>query len=449
MPFVGVHIGVGRRRRRRAAGGARIYPLYPFDIPGIDYPVGRTSTNPLKIPGDGTGGTTAAPAGVSFGSLPRVIITGADVTMEDWDFRGLWVDQTTGTNTTINQCVFDNSGAAAQIKFVVQHKNKLTMRYNDFFGVETPASGTSFVGVVNSGTDGTLGQNAELIFEFNYSEKAPQSHIYWSGGTIRYNHMTGVSYVTGAHGNCVLMTRGNVPSLIAENYFDMLPCPDPVERWSFAVQVTAFDSHDRLSTPGNGNVAGLVVENNLMYGGSRCVQPGDMRYLPMAGVVVRDNWLDTSHANCYGTIYPDYIGATISGNVDALTGAPFTEPPGQVTDLAVATLSSTSVKLIFTAPLNAETYQYSHSPDGVWQLGAGLGEESAWATLAGDGIVSGVTDADTRYWRVVASRAAVGDDNTMRAPASDVAQSKNLRLSESGAVRRLESAATDFRLLEA
>jgi len=395
---LGLGLGLSHLQGRSSGAPSRIYPLYPFQIPGEEYAVGRTSTNPLKNPIDNPiDGTTRI--------NERIIVNTAGVEIRDYDLRGYWVDQTNlGSNTTITQCLVDNSAApaGANVSYAVYHYNDLIFRYNTLSGVDSPNQGTAFVGHYPGSA------TARIVYEYNDSSRAPQFHLTFAGGTVRYNRMLGVGYVNSIpleivdtnkipHGNVIYCGRLNVASQVYENYGSMTPCPDTTRRWSYCFFATSINGPNSL---------GCEVKNNLWIYGSFVLAAGDVRYAPanaMAGINFHDNWCNIDHANCLGYIHPTYQGAVIGTNYNVLTGAPFTPPPGDIGDLSASVLSGTSVQLTFTAAENADSYEYSYNSTGsTW-------DGPTWFALAGNGIVTGVAGADTKYWRVRAKRSGTGN----------------------------------------
>lgn len=90
----------------------RYRPPLPNGVPGIDFAIGRTSTNTLSVAS--IGGTPNLPANCSYDSGVsgiRIGSTLSDFTISDWDFRGInacFYLQNSKT-ITFSQCLFDAS----------------------------------------------------------------------------------------------------------------------------------------------------------------------------------------------------------------------------------------------------------------------------------------------------------------------------------------------------
>jgi hypothetical protein len=174
----------------RLIPGANTTPGHPYQG---DYVVGRTSTQPLKMPG-----VAALPAGVSIDvATRRVHFSSAfnGQTFADWDMRGYRVDFGSGCNgITISQCLFDSAPntPVGLIDLYNHAPQNIVIVNNTFRGLKTAQNPGPLSAWVT-----TASQHYE--FKRNVCIDSPNDHLKVCRGLIEENFFYGGGMSVGSH----------------------------------------------------------------------------------------------------------------------------------------------------------------------------------------------------------------------------------------------------------
>ena len=287
----------------------------PWNVAGVDYPIGVNSDLAFKKPT-----ATNLPKGASLASSDAIYVDGSDVTLDSFDLSNFTVminDSATGI-ITITNCKTSRTGI---IRSTVNAKAKLVVRYCTLDG-GGPASDRNFATIMT-----WCPTTVEYCFIGN---SAQGIHVSGADFTAQYNVLEGFSWEKDNHANAIYVSGSNDPTVsttIAYNtiYSEVTSGP-PNGPIGIGAAIAFFDD--------GGNFYNSQVSNNTVISAS----PGAASYLigyyvygqhSATGGTVSNNYLASvngwngGNSGAFGAFYGGSTGvvqATYTNNIDMANG---------------------------------------------------------------------------------------------------------------------------------
>lgn len=324
----------GQRQYYNAAGLASGHPP-PWNVAGVDYPVGYSTVSPLKDPAAGglPAGCTYNPRGSRAGGAIVVCQRIKNVTLQGWDFslHNCTVldikNDTTGTITLSNNkfvngpnCSITN-GYLATIENSAKADLVFTHNYVDGLAKTYTTSLTAMIGMHISGSL-TVTYNA-----FFHSPGRPLSGSALGAMYFAYNYFEGFVYhSTDSHGE-VMLDLFNGTQLLQTYSFNTVLQPNDVINGSTTTFYLSTGAAGTGSTIVKAQVDHNTVVINKAVSGvpSTAAALAETAYDIYGSVVLNDNYADgTGSYKCFiSTSAPVYRAPPIlTGNISMLTGKP-------------------------------------------------------------------------------------------------------------------------------
>jgi hypothetical protein len=285
------HLEISDQARTLAELATLASPLRNFtpQLPVRDIAIGRTSVNPLKVPG-----IDALPTNWNLNATTRRISanpSGAAL-LEDWDFRGWYVDPSNAVpNLIIRQCLFDDSGLALAGSTIVHlismnvSQSNWTVENNTFSYTNAGTITQNIVTMINSIPQTITVQRN--IFGGVYADA-----VNMVGGTFKHNRYTAVAGRLNRHSDCFSWGRIGTNGLTVEaNIVDMRNLKG--SRCDQNSGVIGSEFFGLCEGP-------LVVKDNIIIGSTNQVQLTDQQAFPNGSAGTAKLWLPASAPSITG-----------------------------------------------------------------------------------------------------------------------------------------------------
>jgi len=402
----------------------------PWNVAGVDYPVGIQSGTVLKDP------ATLSMSGVSVNSSTHIItVSASNITLNGYDFslEGGWEVIVNGSNDTISNNNWKVGTNNLDPLYIGQSGSNTTVKYNVIDGAGL--LNTS----VGQGLIGTNGPNT--VIQYNWIKNAYSENIVVGDDTttgfnftVQYNLIenAGLGFNNGAHGDWVqnVNASGDIWNSMVFSY----------NTWTETVPI-AQGRTQGITFPSTGQVQSETVSNNTFV-------------VPSTSYVNYETLIDTSYLNGTATVqnnYADISGTTnasngggsftfisnnISGtsgpylgtvnctsNVNMVTGSQLTgtgcssgssdtTPPSTPTNLTATAVSSSQINLTWSASTDNVGVTGYNIYRGGTKIGTSATNSYSDTTLA----------ASTNYSYTVAAYDAAGNTSAQSSSASATTQ---------------------------
>lgn len=267
------------------------YPNVPFQIPHLDFTVGRTSSNAMKVPG-----TNALPAGCSItsgtsplgGTWKWITATLNGTNFTDWDLRGYCL-HLNADNCLVTQCLFDDGGPPQYGSRAVRDFPAVVVFEGSHSGNEV--SWCTFNGpkitdraaMVITSVDGGFN-----TIRYNKVTNMPSDGFNMKAGLVEYNAYFNNGYNIDAHKDGMEITNSQRAELtVRRNYFDMHQPTDGTVDGNACLKIY----HDFAGEQYNYRIS--VYQNVFFGGGHQIMVIPDSSSTAMAGssyIDIYDNY---------------------------------------------------------------------------------------------------------------------------------------------------------------